>query len=252
MVERVGYIPRYDSEPESEVYAGDPQACLDLIDDITRHIYLPFRGTTPGTERAILPASSCVEHRENDAEHTFHIATIANQLWVQRDRLGLIFPDGYDPLKALSYVLDHDVPEVYAPDVDSMTRDPELKLLKPGREQAAAAFIRLTHPSLAPIADNWERYERKNQHTPGDEVDTEARFVNDLDKLAPIRVICADGGRRWHDWEGTAITRTYHERVISAKLLTQFGHDMMDVIQADLDGHPEYFPEVGHFPERLF
>lgn len=246
MVERILYIPRYDTISPPEVYIGDPEACLALIDDITEHIYLPFRGTTANTERAILPADSCIEHRENDAEHTFHIATIANQLWVQRERLGLIFPDEYDPLKTLSYILDHDVPEVYAPDVDSMTRNSELKRLKPNKEKAAAAFIRLTHPSLAPIIDNWECYEEK------DDYDLEARIANDLDKLAPIRVICADGGRRWHNWEGTAITRTYHERVMREKLLTQFGHDMMDVIQRDLDKHPEYFPETGHYQDRLF
>lgn len=245
MLER---LPEYEIKSHQDlvpdVVTFEPEACLALIDDLTKAIYLPFRGVTSATERAILPAEPCVPHRENDAEHTFHIATVANQLWQQRERLGIIFPQDYDPHQALSYILDHDVPEIHAKDVDSMSRDPVLKQLKRGREKAAGVLIRLTHPSLAPIIDNWEEYEEKDTST--------SRFVNDLDKIAPIRVICADGGRRWHNWEGMATSRAYHGQVLRSKLLTPFGHALMELIEEDYDKHPEYFPDECNYQERLF
>ncbi|MGI9027731.1 MAG: HD domain-containing protein [Candidatus Saccharimonadales bacterium] len=245
MSERIHSIEiRSNQDLVEDVVTFEPEACLGLIDDLTQTIYLPFRGTTSNTERAILPAEPCVEHRENDAEHTFHIATVVNQLWQQRQQLEIIFPDDYDPLLALSYTLDHDVLEIHAGDVDSMTRDPVLKQFKRSNEKAAAAIIRLAHPSLAPIADNSEQYEKKDNST--------ARFVNDLDKIAPIRVICADGGRRWHNWQGTATSRKFMVETVRKKLLTPFGHVMLDAIEEDLAAHPEYFPDECNYQGRLF
>lgn len=232
-------------EAYNDVIVARPDLCLKLFDDISTGIYLPFRGPQGcKTERAIIPAEAHVPHQENDAEHTFHLATTANQLWQQKDRLGMVFPDAYDPYKALSYILDHDVPEIGAGDVDSMTRDSNLTRLKHSGERAAADLIRLTYPSLSPIVENWEQYEKK--------LDAESRFVYDLDKLLPIRVICADGGRRWHNWNGESTSKQFMVERVRKKLLTPFGIIMMDAIEDDLAEHPEYFPDECTYQERLF
>jgi 5'-deoxynucleotidase YfbR-like HD superfamily hydrolase len=225
-------------EPVSEFDAGAFQAdaALDQIDRIITDIYLPFRGQTGyGTERAIFIEPPHAGHRENDAEHSWHLGLTAQVLWDNREALGLVFPDDYDPLRATQFAQVHDVIELWAPDVDAMTPHVDRIDNKKSSEWAARKLMRSQAPYLAGVAEVWEEYEHKDS--------PEARFVSDLDKIISTRIIYLDGGRKWHDWEGYSTSReTMCERQ-RGKLLTPVGHAIFDALERDLDNHPEYFPE---------
>lgn len=229
-----------------DIRIEQPARALAIIDQEVNGIYLPFRGAPGfGTERAILPEPPHVPHRENNAEHTFNVADIADYLWLEREEIGLKFNVDFDPYTMHSYALHHDKMEIVARDVDAMTLDATLLNYKEKRERAAAAILMLRYPALRKGIEQWKEYEAKD--TP------EAQFVSDIDKLSPIRVICADGGRRWHDWNKVATSRSRMCGTVRAKLLTPFAHAVMDEIEADLEANPHYFPEVdGPYNQSLF
>lgn len=218
-----------------DIYVDYPEATLELMDDITKDIYLPLRGPEGiETERAIICAPEHVPHRENDIEHSGHLTLVATQLWRQRQRLGIEFPLTFNPYRTVELIASHEIPEIIAGDVCSMEQNVVVKALKARRERAAADIMRLKRPHLGPMIDDWEEYEAKET--------IEARFAHDIDKLCPILVICATGGERWHDWEGKPTTREFMCDKVRPTIITQFGKTMFKQIEHKLDKHPQYFP----------
>jgi 5'-deoxynucleotidase YfbR-like HD superfamily hydrolase len=220
---------------EADQYEFKAQEALNVIDNIIKDVYLPFRGAEGyETERAILVEDPHVPHRENDAEHSWHIAFTLQVFWDNRAKLGINFPPNFNMQKALQFALKHDVVEIWADDVDAMTQDLNLINQKKDKEIAAHQLIKQEYPYLNGIADIWEEYEHKSSF--------EAQLVSDLDKIAATRMICLDGGNKWHDWEGYASTRQMMSERFREKLITPIGHALWDELERDIDNHPEYFP----------
>lgn len=225
-----------ETETRLDVDLIDGRSSIDMIDQIITNIYLPFRGQEGfGTERAIYVEPSHSRHKENDAEHSWHLALTVQALWDSREALGLQFPEDFEIAKAVQMAVTHDLMEIWAPDVDLATPHLELVQSKEDRERAAKEHAVKTYPFLGGIAVLWEEYEEKG--TP------EARFVSDVDKILGVRQIFLDGGKKWKNWEGYGIDRDRHTAILRGKLRTPAGNKMFDVIEMDFDNHPGMFPE---------
>lgn len=215
--------------------AFDSRGAMNMIDEVITDIYLPFRGAEGyKTERAILVNPPHAEHRENDAEHSWSIALMALALYDNREKLNLEFPEDFDIERAVVQAIVHDVIEIKSGDVDAMTRDPNLLALKALKEQAGLRRFMRDHPNLAGIMARWQVYEERDQ--------IEDRFISDIDKIFATRMIYVDEGKKWHGFDGYKTAREDMSSRIRGKLLTDMGHKLMDVLEADIDANPHLFP----------
>lgn len=206
----------------------DARRAMGAIDEIITEIYLNFRRV----ERAVLVAPAQIEHKENDAEHSWSIPFTAMVLHDMRAELGLEFPADFDIDKALALAVVHDVPEIKADDVDAMTPNLNLLILKTQREQAAFKYFLENFPNLAGVMRRWQEYERKDA--------SEAQFISDIDKIFATRMIFLDGGKKWRAQQVNRETNSIRTR---GKLLTDMGHKLFDELEQDFDAHPEVFAD---------
>lgn len=138
---------------------------LDKIKQIGRQTYL-----------------SDASRKENDAEHSWHLALMA-----------FVFADyaneKIDVLKTMKMVLLHDVIEIDAG--DTYAYDTEGNKTKRVRELAAAdrIFGLLPKEQAAEYRGLWDEFEA--METP------EAKFANMLDKVQPLLLNDASGGKSW-------------------------------------------------------
>jgi|GEM_PF-4317408 len=211
---------------------------LKYIDTIITDIYMPSRGAEGfKTERATLSEVPHMPHRENIAEHSWHLAFTILVLYDNREELGLNFPDDFDENLAATLAVTHDIPaEVFAGDIDAMKQTNEVRKLKIARELAAMAMVRRKYPFLNKTADRWESYDDNDSY--------EAEFAGDMNHIVGTRMICMDGGRRWHEWEGMQTSREEMVACMRGKLRTESGHAIFDALERDLDNHPEWFPKI--------
>ncbi len=119
---------------------------------------------------------------ENTAEHSWHLAMLA---LVFADRAG---PE-VDLPRALKAVLVHDIVEIDAGDVyiyDTAGRES-----KAAQEAEAAdrLFGLLPHDVAAELRELWDEYEARNTPT--------GQFAYALDRLQPLLLNAASGGRAW-------------------------------------------------------
>lgn len=140
---------------------------LDKIKNITRRTYL-----------------SDASRLENDAEHSWHLALMAFMLAEYAD-------DSVNVLKTVKMVLLHDVVEIDAG--DTYCYDEKANRTKEERERKAAdrIFGLLPAERGAECRGLWEEFEQ------GDTA--EARFANALDRLQPLLLNDASGGRSWKE-----------------------------------------------------
>lgn len=219
---------------------------MSVVDEIITKVYLPFRGAEGfETERAVLVAPPHAEHRENDAEHSWSVGFTSLVFYDLREELGLELTPDFDIGLALAGVQVHDVIEVPAGDVNAMTHDPNLIALKSIREQAAIRYFEEDCLYLGKTMERWQEYDRKDF--------PEAQYVSDIDKILACRIIFLDGGRKWHDWEGQITSRSVMVTRMRAKILTDMGHKLFDVLEIDLENKPEVFPrdETIDYPYQL-
>lgn len=140
---------------------------LDKIKKIGRQTYL-----------------SDASRKENDAEHSWHLALMA-----------FVFADysneKIDVLKAMKMVLLHDVIEIDAG--DTYAYDSEANKTKRERELKAAdrIFGILPEAQAKEYRGLWDEFEA--METP------EAKFANTLDKVQPLLLNNASGGRSWQE-----------------------------------------------------
>ncbi len=124
--------------------------------------------------------------RENDAEHSWHVAMMAVLL-------AEYAPEGADPLRASRMLLFHDVVEIDAG--DTFIHDDAGNQDKAAREQAAAdrLYGLLPADQGAELRALWQEYEDRATPT--------ARFADALDRLQPIMNNFATEGGTWkpHD-----------------------------------------------------
>jgi putative hydrolases of HD superfamily len=168
---------------------------------------------SPGTDR-----------KENDAEHSYHLALTA---WALMDALGLQLDRG----KVYELCLAHDLVEVYAGDTFVYANVSE-QASKETREAAAAVTIAEVLPGFAGLSQAIAHYEHKASE--------EACFVYALDKFVPILVMYLDGGRVWHEH---AITLEMVHQAKDAKIAM---HPAVDGYYQQmlllLEQRPELFP----------
>jgi putative hydrolase of HD superfamily len=120
--------------------------------------------------------------RENDAEHSWHVAMMAVLLAEHA-------PPGADPLRASRMLLFHDVVEIDAG--DTFIHDDKGNESKALREQAAAdrLYGLLPADQAAELRALWQEYEDRATPT--------AKFADALDRLQPIMNNFATEGGTW-------------------------------------------------------
>jgi putative hydrolase of HD superfamily len=118
--------------------------------------------------------------RENDAEHSYHIALMA-----------LAFekyaPAGVDLLRVLKMLLVHDIVEIDAG--DTFAYDKTANLDKKEREKAAADRIFALIENGAELRALWEEFDA--METP------DALYAISLDRLQPFLANCLNKGDTW-------------------------------------------------------
>jgi putative hydrolase of HD superfamily len=122
--------------------------------------------------------------KENDAEHSWHLALMA---FVLADYAN----ESVDVLKTMKMVLLHDVIEIDAG--DTYAYDVEGNKSKREREVKAAdrIFGLLPEAQQAEYRGLWDEFEA--METP------EAKFANMLDKVQPLLLNDASGGKSWEE-----------------------------------------------------
>ncbi len=123
--------------------------------------------------------------RENDAEHTFHLALMAATL--------AEYADGpVDTARVLKMLLVHDLVEIDAG--DTFMYDPQAMASKDDRETRAAEriFGLLPDDQAAEFRALWEEFEGRRSD--------DARFAAALDRLHPLLGNCYTGGGAWKEY----------------------------------------------------
>ena len=121
--------------------------------------------------------------RENDAEHSWHLAVMAMLLLEHAKEPGL------DLLRVLKMVLVHDIVEIDAG--DTFAYDEVGALDKDEREQAAARriFNILPEDQAAELRALWDEFEARQT--------AEARYAAALDRLQPLLHNYHTRGKAW-------------------------------------------------------
>lgn len=140
---------------------------IDKMKEITRQTYL-----ADGSRK------------ENDAEHSFHLAVMA---YVLADYAN----EPIDREKTMIMCLVHDLVEIYAG--DTYAYDTKGYESKAAREQAAAEKLYglLPEDQGRELKGLWEEFEAAE--TP------EARFANVLDRVQPVMLTDAADGKSWKE-----------------------------------------------------
>lgn len=134
--------------------------------------------------KTILRASplAAAERRENDAEHSWHLALMVMLLAEYAD-------EPIDVGHAMRLVVIHDLVEIYAG--DSPVFDPAAVVGQQEREEAAAdrLFTLLPADQAAEVRALWDEFEAAR--TP------EARFCKAMDRLQPMLLNWLNQGGTW-------------------------------------------------------
>lgn len=121
---------------------------------------------------------------ENSAEHSWHLAVMA-MLLSEHAALPV------DPFRVVKMLLVHDIVEIDAG--DTFLYDADAARDKAEREARAAErlFALLPEDQAVELRSLWEEFEARE--TP------EARFARALDRLEPMLLNFASGGRSWRE-----------------------------------------------------
>lgn len=140
-------------------------------------------------------------NRENDAEHSWHLAMMCLLLSEYAE-------DDIDVFRAMSMVLIHDIIEIDAG--DTYAYDIEANKTKAQREQKAAdrLFHILPEDQADMLMELWTEFEERK--TP------EAKFAATVDRIQPIMLNDASGGRAWKE-HGVAKSQIINRNGISAE-----------------------------------
>jgi putative hydrolases of HD superfamily len=152
--------------------------------------------------------------RENSAEHSWHLAVMAQVL-------GDYAPPGTDLAKVTAMVLIHDLVEVDAGDMFVYASEADQQKQAAAEEAAADRIFALLPPDQASAARRlWDEFEER--------VTAEAKFARALDRLQPMLAnIQADGGT----WREHAITA---DQVLSKVSLIEDGSAELGAYARDL------------------
>jgi len=153
--------------------------------------------------------------KENDAEHSWHLAVMAVLLAEYAAEPGL------DLARVVKMVLVHDLVEIDAG--DTFVYDKVALRDKPEREEAAAKrlFGMLPEDQAAEFRGLWEEYEARQ--TP------EARYAAGLDRLQPLLHNYHTGGRTWleHGVRSADVLARNRHMADGAPRLWQFAEELI-------------------------
>ncbi|MEE0419664.1 MAG: HD domain-containing protein [Lachnospiraceae bacterium] len=126
------------------------------------------------------------ERKENDAEHSWHLALMCTLLAEHANRK-------IDVLRTMTMVLIHDIVEIDAG--DTYAYDAQGNASKREREVRAAEriFHLLPDDQAAYMRELWEEFEEGET--------AEAKFALTLDKVQPVMLNAASGGKSWREHE---------------------------------------------------
>ncbi len=158
--------------------------------------------------------------RENDAEHSWHLAMFALLLTEYATAPGI------DLLRAIKLVLVHDLVEIDAG--DTFAYDTVASQDKPAREQLAADRIFNILPSdqAAEIRALWDEFEARQ--TP------EARYAAALDRFQPILHNYFTQGKAWRQHGVTSDQVLARNRLIADGAPDLWNH-VLDLIRDAVD-----------------
>jgi putative hydrolase of HD superfamily len=124
------------------------------------------------------------ERKENDAEHSWHIALMALLLFEYSDKK-------VDRLKVVKMLLIHDLVEIYTGDI--MVYDLEQRKKQVEKEKAAAEklFSMLPPDQKDEYVSLWMEFEENKSE--------ESRFARALDRLQPMLLNYATQGKTWNE-----------------------------------------------------
>lgn len=144
--------------------------------------------------------------KENDAEHSWHLAVMCLILSEYAN-------ERVDVFKVMSMVLIHDLIEIYAG--DTYAYDDEGNETKAKREAEAGEklYAMLPRDQGDYLKNLWLEFDEGKTR--------EALFANTLDKLQPLMLNGASGGRSWKEHEVCA------ERVIKRNEKTPLGSEAL-------------------------
>ncbi|MTJ80352.1 MAG: HD domain-containing protein [Telmatospirillum sp.] len=147
--------------------------------------------------------------RENDAEHSWHLAVMALLLAEHAD-------EPVDVARVVSMVLIHDIVEIDAG--DTFIYDDKAREDQEEREKKAAdrLFGMLPADQCGHFRALWEEFEAG--------VTADARFARAVDRMQPVMLNVATNGLRWRDNKVSADQVVARNRVIgkSSKVLWDF------------------------------
>ncbi|MBS4961296.1 MAG: HD domain-containing protein [Clostridiales bacterium] len=126
---------------------------------------------------------SDASRKENDAEHSWHLALMAAILGDQAK--------GVDILKVMKMVLIHDIVEIDAG--DTYLYDEKANATKQFREQKAAERLYgfLPGDQALEYKNLWEEFEKKES--------AEAKYAAALDRLQPLMLNYVTDGKAWQE-----------------------------------------------------
>ena len=126
------------------------------------------------------------ERKENDAEHSWHLALMCALLAEHAN-------NEIDVMRTMTMVLIHDIVEIDAG--DTYAYDTEGNASKREREVRAAEriFHLLPDDQAGYMRELWEEFEEGET--------AEAKFALTLDKVQPVMLNAASGGRSWREHE---------------------------------------------------
>lgn len=185
------------------------QSMLYHLADIERLIYLPDGLKT--------------DRRENDTEHSYHLAMLA---WY----LSGLYPN-LDQSLVIRLALVHDVVEVYAGDSMAIGRTEEQQAEKDAREKAAFERLKQEWPDFPAMLEAIESYETLNS--------PEARFVKALDKITPIIHQIHSKGKTWRKWDmqrSSVVANKDKKTQVSPEI-----HKIWKLLRAEMYQHDEWF-----------
>lgn len=126
------------------------------------------------------------ERKENDAEHSWHLALMCALLAEHAN-------SEIDVLRTMTMVLIHDIVEIDAG--DTYAYDAQGNASKREREERAAEriFHLLPDDQASYLRELWEEFEEGET--------AEAKFALTLDKVQPVMLNAASGGKSWREHE---------------------------------------------------
>lgn len=156
----------------------------DKMKSLYRQTYIIHDESRGASMREYEGEDKIYKRRENDAEHSFHLALFAMTL-AEHSNVPV------DVLKVMKMVLIHDIVEIDAG--DTYCYDTEGYKSKRAREEAAAdrLFGLLPEDQEKEYRELWEEFERTDT--------AESRFAAALDRMQPMLLNYSKDGVSWRE-----------------------------------------------------